>query len=74
MKHVRQMFAYPDSATGVIQTHFLLALLVSIRRTQDLSPKGIICFLVVYKYLMHCFIVFPFYLKYLTNAKYMISS
>ena len=23
---------------------------------------------------MHCFIVFPFFLKYLTNAEYMISS
>jgi len=28
-KHVRQMFAYPDSAIGFIQTNFLLALLVS---------------------------------------------
>jgi len=25
LKHVRQLLAYPDSATGFIQTHFLLA-------------------------------------------------
>jgi len=30
-------------------------------------------FLEVYKKLMHCFIVFSFFLKYLPNAEYMIS-
>jgi len=30
-------------------------------------------FLEVYKELMHCFIVFPFFLKYLPNAEYVIS-
>ena len=33
-----------------------------------------ISFLEVYKELMHGFIVFPFFLNYLTNAEYMISS
>jgi hypothetical protein len=42
--------------------------------TQNLPPNWIISFLEVYKDLMHCFIVFPFSLKYLTNAQYMISS
>ena len=41
--------------------------------TQDLPPKRIIGFLEAYKQLMYCLIVFPFYLKYLTNAEYMIS-
>jgi hypothetical protein len=27
-------------------------------------------FLEVYKELMHCFVVFPFFLKYFTNAEY----
>ena len=41
---------------------------------QDLPPNWIISFREVYKELVHCFVVFPFYLKYLTNAEYMISS
>ena len=38
---------------------------------QDVPPKWIIICLEVYKQLMHCFIVVPFFLKYLTNAEYM---
>jgi hypothetical protein len=41
---------------------------------QDLHPNWIISFLEVYKELMYCFIVLPFFLKYLTNAEYVISS
>ena len=41
---------------------------------EDFPPNWIINFLEVDKQLMHCFIVFPFFfLKYLTNAEYMIS-
>ena len=42
--------------------------------TYDLPPNWIISFLVVYKELMNFFIVFLFFLKYLENAEYMISS
>jgi len=42
--------------------------------TQDLPPNRIISCPEVYKELMHCFIVLPFFLKYLTNAMYIISS
>jgi len=41
---------------------------------QDLLPNSITGFLEVYKQLMHCFIVFSFFLKYLTNAEYLINS
>ena len=41
---------------------------------QGLPPNWIISFLEVYKELMHCLIVFPFFLKYLTDTEYMISS
>jgi len=40
---------------------------------QDLPPNRIISFLEVYEQLMH-FIVFPFFIKDLMNAGYMISS
>jgi len=42
--------------------------------TQDLLLNWIIRYLNVYKQLMHCFVVSPFFLKYLTSAEYMISS
>ena len=41
---------------------------------QGLPPNWIISFLEVYKELVHCLIVFPFFLKYLTNTEYMINS
>jgi len=41
---------------------------------QELPPNWIICFLEVYKQLMHCFSAFPFLLKYLMNAEYIISN
>ena len=41
---------------------------------QDLFPNWIISFLKVYKELTHCFVVFPFFLKCLTNEEYMTSS
>ena len=39
----------------------------------DLSPNWIISFLEVYKERMNYFIVFPFFLKHLANAEYMIN-
>ena len=41
---------------------------------KNLSPNSITAFLKVYKELMPYFIVFPLFLRYLTNAEYMISS
>jgi hypothetical protein len=41
---------------------------------QDMPPKRIMSFLEVCKQLMHCLILFPFLLKYLTNAEHMIIS
>jgi len=73
------MFAYLDSAIRFIQT-FLLTVPVSWGyQTQweyytRLPPNWIISFLEAYKELMHCFVVFPFFLKYLMHAEYMISS
>jgi len=69
-KHVRQMFAYTDSATGFIHGNIRL----NENIIQDLPPNWTISFFEVYKELMHCFIVFPFFLKYLMNAEYMINS
>ena len=37
-------------------------------------PNRIISFLEIYKQLIHCIILFPFFLKYLTNTEYVISS
>jgi len=72
------MLAYPDSAIVFIQTHFYQPYQfhrdTKLNETikQDLPPNRILSFLEVYKELMHCFVVFPFFLKYLTNAGYMV--
>jgi len=74
------MFAYPNSAVGFIQTHFYEPYQYhgdtkhNENVIQDLVPNRIIGFLDAYKELMHSFIVFPLFLKYLTCAEYMTSS
>ena len=60
------MFAFPDSAISFIEDTFLLASAVSLGYQtqyiiQDLPPNWIIGFLEVYKQMMHCRIVFPFF-------------
>jgi len=70
-KHVTLVLAYTDPAVRVIQI-FLLALPENI--IQDLPSNLIVSFLEVDRELKHCFIAFPYFLKYLTNAEYMISS
>jgi len=57
-----------DSVICFSQTHFYWPY----QFIQYLPPNWIISFLEVYKELMHCCTVFPFFLKYLTNAEYMI--
>jgi len=79
-KHKRQILFYPDSAIRFSHTHFYWPCQFHGDTTlnkdiiQDLTPNWIISFLEVYKELMHCFVVFPFFLKYLTNANYIIRS
>jgi fatty acid desaturase len=41
---------------------------------QNLPHNWIMVFVEVHKELMHCSILFPFFLMYLKNAEYMISS
>jgi hypothetical protein len=73
------MLAYPYPAIRFIQTNlyspyqFLGDTKLSESTIQDLPPNRIIGFLEVYKCLMHCLIVSPFFLKYLRNAECMIS-
>jgi hypothetical protein len=73
------MLAYPDSAIGFIQTHFNQPYKfhgdtkLNENIIQGLPPKRIISFLEVYKEMTHCFVVYPFFPKYLMNAEYIIS-
>jgi hypothetical protein len=67
-KHVRQMLAYPYSHIHFIQTHFQSPYQLhgetklNKSNIQDL-PLNLISLLEVYKQLMHCFIVCPFFLS-----------
>ena len=58
------MFAYPDSYRFHLDT-FL---------PYYFPPYWIKSFIEVYKQMMNCLIVFPFFLKYITNPVYMITS
>jgi hypothetical protein len=63
------MFAYPEYAIGLIQTHFFISLTIFIGIPNSMiilyqtSPTWILRFLEVYTYLVHCYIVFPLFLN-----------
>jgi hypothetical protein len=78
MKHVRQMHAYTDPGVGFIQTRFYYSYQfhgdtkLNENIIQVILTNIIIRFLYIYEELVHCFVVFHFFLIDMANAEHVI--